>query len=206
MICVAVPNTRWCGTAIASAGRRLCAGARVWRSAGTWTYCGSVECERRESSTGVPGRSMSRRSWGVGADRVRWHRAWREGGRAAWRFRACRASPQARRCATTRGGGGSAGRAARQRVPDGHVDPGPGGRGDRASHRGAVFAGADLDDPAAAAGLEPTASARRAVERDEEAIAAWVKHDWPRTKGGRRRGASPRGEGHPGRPAATRRC
>jgi transposase len=27
--------------------------------------------------------------------------------------------------------------------------------------------------------------ARRAVERDDEAIAAWVKHDWPRIKKGR---------------------
>jgi transposase len=31
--------------------------------------------------------------------------------------------------------------------------------------------------------------ARRAVERDEEAIAAWVKHDWPRIKKGRGGGA-----------------
>jgi transposase len=31
--------------------------------------------------------------------------------------------------------------------------------------------------------------ARRAIERDDDAIAAWVKHDWPRIKKGRDGGA-----------------
>ena len=34
--------------------------------------------------------------------------------------------------------------------------------------------------------------ARRAVERDEEAIAAWVKHDWPRIKKGATPGSASR--------------
>src|SRR5689334_16942593 len=48
-------------------------------------------------------------------------------------------------------------------------------------------------------GWSPQVSAHRAVERDEEAIATWVKETWPRIKGGRRSGTG--GSVSPARPA-----
>src|SRR5262249_48483050 len=69
-----------------------------------------------------------------------------------------------------RGAGRAGGRAYRERVRHGHVDPCPCPPGHRAGERGAVLAVAALADLAPTSGGTRQRPARRAAERDDEAV------------------------------------
>jgi hypothetical protein len=98
------------------------------------------------------------------------------------RRRSGRADAQAIRRAAGEGGGRVARGPEGERLPDRDVDAGPGGRGDRERdwvRHGTTQTWTILRTRL---GWSKQRPARRAVERNDEAIATWVKEQWPRIK------------------------
>jgi transposase len=127
----------------------------------------------------------------------RWHQLWLSGGRTAL-VGAGRAGrrPKLSDVQLGSGGGGAAAGSEGARLPDRDVDVGPGGRGDRAGDRVRLGTTQTWAVMLERLGWSVQRPARRARERNDEAIATWVKQEWPRIK---KRAAARRLDRLPGR-------